>query len=158
MKGEARIPADDDDDRMVELITSDLVSFHVEYDTVKTCETLKNLIEDAGRDRPIPLPTVSSRALRHVLEYAREYTSRSAEYWAVLDPILDEIELCELLCACNYLEQKDMLDTVSSYFAHLIQTNDSKRLSRRFRVEREFTEEERRVMMEEQGWCQEIDE
>jgi hypothetical protein len=150
MQGEAY----DDDNRMVELITSDQVSFKVEYDTIKACETLKNLMEDAGLGHPIPLPRVSSRALRHVLEY----TSRSAEYWAVLDAILDEIELCELLCACNYLEQKNMLDTVSSYFAHLIQTNDSKSLSRRFRAEREFTVEERHVMMEEQGWCQEIDE
>lgn len=151
MQGEAH---NDDDDRMVELITSDQESFKVQYEVVKTCETLKNLIEDAGMDKPIPLPTVSARALRHVLEY----TSCSTEYWAVLDAILDEIELCELLCACNYLEQKAMLDTVSSYFAHLIQTNDSTSLARRFRVEREFTEEERQVMMEEQGWCQEIDE
>jgi hypothetical protein len=139
---------------VVTLVTEDIVEFRVEYDTVKACETIANIVKDVGTDVAIPLPGVTSRIFECMLCYMR----KTRPINEILDAIADPRDLCALACACNYLEHREMLELVTVYFGNLIRTLPNDQLASRFGVTRNFTEEDRRLMREEQEWCQEVDE
>lgn len=109
------------DDDQVTLESQDQQSFAVEVKVAKMSETIKNLIEDAGVDNPIPLPNVTGKILAKVVEYCKYHTEHPTAVsedkkdekrtddiigWDLDFCKVDQATLFELILAANYLDIK----------------------------------------------------
>lgn len=145
------------DDDQVTLQTQDGQSFEVEVGVAQMSETLKNLIEDAGIDDPIPLPNVSGKILAKVLEYCKYHRENPEAEKKIIDekvPDLtiipwdldyckvDQATLFELILAANYLDLKSLLDLTCKTVANMIKGKQPEEIRKTFNIKNDFTPEE----------------
>lgn len=118
------------DDDQVTLQSQDGQDFTVLVKVAKMSETIKNLIEDAGIDAPIPLPNVTAKILTKVVEYCQYHTDNPTPVvdeekkdekrtddiigWDLDFCRVDQPTLFELILAANYLDIKPLLDLTCS--------------------------------------------
>jgi len=96
------------------LTSVDDVSVTVPVEVAMMSETVRNLIEDAGTENPIPLPNVTGDVLTKVVEYCTYHTEHPAAVseekrsddispWDLDFCKVDQARLFELILAANYL-------------------------------------------------------
>lgn len=125
----------------VTLQSQDGTEFKVEIKVAQMSETIKNLIEDAGTEHPIPLPNVSASILKKVVEYCKYHVDNptvvsdekkddkrtdNISEWDLefcASKNLDQPTLFELILAANYLDIKDLLDLTCKTVANMIKGN-----------------------------------
>lgn len=159
-----------DDDQVV-LQSQDGVDFKVEVKVAKMSETIKNLIEDAGIDAPIPLPNVTGKILSKVVEYCKYHTENPTLVkndekkdekrtddiigWDLDFCKVDQPMLFELILAANYLDVKELLDLTCKTVANMIKGKTPDEIRRTFNIKNDFTPEEEEQVRKENEWCEE---
>lgn len=159
-----------DDDQVV-LQSQDGVDFKVEVKVAKMSETVKNLIEDAGIDSPIPLPNVTGKILSKVVDYCKYHTENPTLVkkdekkdekrtddiigWDLDFCKVDQPMLFELILAANYLDVKELLDLTCKTVANMIKGKTPDEIRRTFNIKNDFTPEEEEQVRKENEWCEE---
>ena len=161
------------DDEIVTLQSQDGQDFKVEVKVAKMSETIKNLIEDAGIDNPIPLPNVTGKILEKVVQYCKYHIENPKPVVAEADKDKDEkrtddiigwdLDFCkvdqptlfELILAANYLDIKDLLDLTCKTVANMIKGKTPEEIRKTFNIKNDFTPEEEEQVRKENEWCEE---
>ena len=146
----------------------------------KMSVTIKNLIEDAGTDNPIPLPNVTSKILAKVLEYCKyhhENPTSVAESggdageggeekkddkrtdnisgWDLDFCKVEQATLFEMILAANYLDIKGLLDLTCKTVANMIKGKTPEEIRKTFNIKNDFSPEEEEQIRKENEWCEE---
>ena len=151
------------------LQSQDGQEFKVEIKVAKMSETIKNLIEDAGVDHPIPLPNVSGKILSKVVEYVRHHSESPVVQsektddkrtddindWDLDFCKIDQTMLFELILAANYLDIKNLLDLTCKTVANMIKGKTPEEIRKTFNIKNDFTPEEEEQVRKENEWCEE---
>ena len=163
------------DDDQVTLLSQEGQEFQVTVKVAKMSETVRNLIEDAGIDNPIPVPNVEGHVLAKVLEYCKYHTENptlvSAEEednkedepqrtddiigWDLEFTKVDQSTLFELILAANYLDIKELLDLTCKTVANMIKGKTPEEIRKTFNIKNDFTPEEEEQVRKENEWCEE---
>ena len=161
---------------MVKLVSSDGQEFTMPLEHANMSVTIKNLVEDAGIENPIPLPNVEGKILALIIEYCKyhvenptvvteekkegekpeEKRTDNMEPWdkAFLDK-LAQADLFALILASNYLDIKDLLDVSCQQVANMIKARTPEEIRAVFNIKNEFTPEEEEQVRKENEWCEE---
>ena len=152
------------------LTSSDGEDFEVEVRVAKMSETARNLMEDAGIANAIPLPNVTGKTLKKVIEYCvyhtehPETTSEEKKDEKRTDDIIpwdldfckvDQAALFELILAANYLDIKPLLDLTCKTVANMIKGKTPEEIRKTFNIKNDFTPEEEEQVRKENEWCEE---
>jgi len=164
---------------IVTLQTSDGQVFTVAVEIAKMSETIKNLIEDAGIDNPIPLPNVNSKSLELTIEYCKYHyenptvvteDAKEAKEGEKVEKRTDNMspwdadftkriptqeDLFALILASNYLDIKDLLDVTCQAVANMVKGKTPEEIRLAFNIKNEFTPEEEEQVRKENEWCEE---
>jgi S-phase kinase-associated protein 1 len=158
------------DDDVCFLQSQDGQDFKTTVAIAKMSETVKNLIEDAGIDHPIPLPNVDGKILEKVLDYCRyhehptpvvpeekkdEKRTDDIVGWDVDFCKVDQATLFALILAANYLDIKDLLDVTCKTVANMIKGKTPEEIRTTFNIKNDFTPEEEEQVRKENEWCEE---
>ena len=169
----------------VTLETSDGKMYKVPVEIAKMSETIKNLIEDAGIDNPIPLPNVNSKSLELTIEYCKYHyehptvvteeandakEAKEAKEGEKVEKRTDNMspwdadftkriptqeDLFALILASNYLDIKDLLDVTCQAVANMVKGKTPEEIRLAFNIKNEFTPEEEEQVRKENEWCEE---
>ncbi|KAL4301971.1 hypothetical protein GQ457_10G015880 [Hibiscus cannabinus] len=116
-------------------------------------------------DDPIPLPNVSSECLSTTIDYCKFHLDLLARddssavenegkaYDDDLVKALDNDSLIQLLLVVNYLNIKDILDTLNQGVADRIQNKSMEYVSKFFRIENDSTLEEEAEARAQYQWA-----
>ena len=132
-------------------------------------ETVRNLMEDAGDENPIPLPNVNGNILIKVVEYcvyhAENPTPSNMEKgekrtddiipWDLDYMQLDKDTLFQLILAANYMDIKPLLDLGCQTVANMIKGKTPKEIRHTFGITGDFTPEEEEQVRKENEWVEE---
>jgi len=158
--------------KKVKLSSNDDQHFEVDIEIAQMSITLKNMLEDiAESDAPIPLPNVTGKILKKVIEYCEYHRQHpSAESGATRDeraridePIAPwDAEFCkvelstlfELILAANYLDIKPLLDLTCKTVANMIKGKTPEEIRKTFNIKNDFTPEEEEQVRKENEWCE----
>lgn len=159
------------DDDQVTLQSQDGQDFKVEVRVANTSKTVKNLIEDAGVDNPIPLPNVNGKILSKVVEYAKYHVENPAmengkdnnsenpdsevDEWDKNFLKVDQSTLFDLILAANYLDMADLLDLTCKTVANMIKGKTSDEIRKTFNITNDFSPEEEEQVRKENEWAEE---
>ena len=162
------------DDDHVTLQSLDDQEFRITVKTAKMSDTIKNLIEDAGTDLPIPLPNVTGKILKKVVEYCVYHTDNPTPVsaataaaageekrtddlctWDIDFCKVDQPTLFELILAANYLDIKGLLDATCKTVANMIKGKTPEEIRKTFNIVNDFTPEEEEQVRKENEWCEE---
>ncbi|RNF08069.1 S-phase kinase-associated protein [Trypanosoma rangeli] len=141
---------------------------------------LKDMLDDQGDMEPIiPIPNVSGRTLRLVIEYMEHHYQNRAE--PIEKPLKSKIDtiispwdhdflfthlvknhdekqhevLIDVIMAANFLNIKDLLDLTCACVASMIRGKTAEQIRALFNIESDFTPEEEEKIREENRWCEE---
>merc|ERR1712065_96600 len=111
----------------------------VEVKVAKMSETIKNLIEDAGVDAPIPLPNVTGKILAKVVEYCKYNTEHPT---AVSEDKKDEKRTDDIigwdLDFCK-VDQPTLFDLTCKTVANMIKGKTPEEIRKTFNIKNDFT-------------------
>ncbi|TKY49427.1 SKP protein 16 [Spatholobus suberectus] len=156
--------------KKVKLRTADQVTFEVELFITKEMETVQSFIDAGGADASlvIPLPNVTSRELRLIVEYCSEHCrgtgadnpndnkvrkERLKEFDERFVQALSTNELKELLLAANYLNMKNFLEFLSRSIADSIKNQSVEFVRNFFGVVNDYTPEEEAEFRQANAWA-----
>jgi hypothetical protein len=111
----------------VTLQSQDGQDFKVELKVAKQSETIKNLIEDAGIDAPIPIPNIMGKTLARIIDFLKaeraqkNLNAQVREFWGAFRTS----DLIEIAGAINYLniqirDANDLLGAVLKIYGDRI--------------------------------------
>lgn len=156
------------------------VEFKVTRETARMSGLLKDMLDDQeGTEAIIPIPNVSGRTLKLVLEYMGYHCQNRAE--PIEKPLKTKIDslLCEwdynflfhqllkdhdekqhevlidVIMAANFLNVKDLLDLTCACVASMIRGKSAEQIRALFNIENDFSPEEEEKIREENRWCEE---
>ncbi|KAJ3042764.1 hypothetical protein HDV00_006583 [Rhizophlyctis rosea] len=148
----------------------------VERKVAERSTLLKNMLEDVGTEsssEPIPLPNVSSKILKKVVEYCTHHKddptpanddekdsfdssrkrSDDIDEWDAQFIKVDNEELFEIILAANYLDIKPLLDLGCKTVANMIKGKTPDEIRTMFNIENDFTPEEEEQIRRENEWA-----
>lgn len=153
------------DDDKVKLSSQDGQDFEVEVRVAKMSDTVRNLIEDAGIENPIPLPNVTGKILAKVVEYCNQHINDPVSEektdekrtddiipWDLDFCKVDQETLFEIILAANYLDIKPLLDVTCKTVANMIKGKTPEEIRKTFGIENDFTPEEEEQVRKENEW------
>ena len=146
------------------LQSQDGQEFKVKLEEAKMSETVKNLIEDAGVDDPVPLPGVTGKILKKIADYMKYHTEHPTVEdkdiigWDLDFCKVDQPTLFDLILAANYLDIKGLLDLTCKTVANMIKGKTPDEIRKTFNIKKddEFTEAEMEQVRKENEWCESI--
>lgn len=164
-----------EEEEKVTLISSDGKEYRVNLSVAKMSNTMKDLIDDAGTELPIPLPNVTARILEKVIQYCEYHiehpdppaaadADKDAEKEKRSDDIIpwdrdfcnvDQSTLFEMILAANYMNIQPMLDVTCKTVANMIKGKTPEEIRKTFNIENDFTAEEEEAIRKENEWCEE---
>ncbi|KAI9188851.1 Eukaryotic peptide chain release factor GTP-binding subunit [Blastocladiella emersonii ATCC 22665] len=159
----------------VRLVTSDKKTVTTTHAIVAKSVLLKNILEDCAEDMEVPLPNVSERALKRVLEWLEHHVDDEVpepdpdqdEYEAIealrQAPVSDwdtkfmdipQSDIIELTLAANYLEIKPLLDLACKMLARMLDAcKTEEEIREKFNLPDDLTEEEKVKIRAEFAWA-----
>ncbi|KAI8084508.1 E3 ubiquitin ligase complex SCF subunit sconC [Halteromyces radiatus] len=151
----------------VRLLSSDNEQFSVEKHVAERSVLIKNMLEDVGEsDAPIPLPNVTAKVLRKVIEWcvhhsedpapADENERRTTEIdeWDQKYMEVDQETLFDIILAANYLDIKPLLDVGCKTVANMIKGKTAEEIRKIFNIVNDFTPEEEAQIRKENEWAE----
>ncbi|KAJ1836740.1 hypothetical protein LPJ63_000060 [Coemansia sp. RSA 2711] len=153
------------------LLSSDDEKFTVSKEVAEQSVLIKNLIEDLGDgDEPIPLPNVTAKVLKKIIEYCEHHQydppAIKDEYddvprrsddiapWDEQYMKVDQEMLFEILLASNYMDIKPLLDLGCKTVANMIRGKTAEEIRTMFNIVDDFTDEEREQIRRENEWAE----
>jgi len=155
------------------------VQFLVARDAAKMSGLIKDMLEDQDGDAVIPIPNVSGRTLKLVLDYVEyHYNNKADQIEKPLKTKIDDVigewdkaflftdlvknhdekqheTLIDVIMAANFLNIKDLLDLTCACVASMIKGKNPDQIRALFNIENDFTPEEEEKIKEENRWCEE---
>ncbi|KAJ8662025.1 E3 ubiquitin ligase complex SCF subunit sconC [Lichtheimia ornata] len=152
----------------VKLISSDNEDFTVDKEVAEKSVLIKNMLEDVGdSDAPIPLPNVTAKILRKVIEWCDHHRNDPAvaqdeqdrrntdiEEWDQKYMEVDQETLFDVILAANYLDIKPLLDVGCKTVANMIKGKSAEEIRRTFNITNDFTPEEEAQIRKENEWAE----
>ncbi|KAI9484858.1 E3 ubiquitin ligase complex SCF subunit sconC [Zychaea mexicana] len=151
----------------VKLISSDNEDFTVDKEVAERSVLIKNMLEDVGdSDAPIPLPNVTAKVLRKVIEWCdhhrndpvtqdeQERRNTDIEEWDQKYMEVDQETLFDIILAANYLDIKPLLDVGCKTVANMIKGKSAEEIRRTFNITNDFTLEEENQIRKENEWAE----
>ncbi|KAL1925937.1 hypothetical protein VTP01DRAFT_7215 [Rhizomucor pusillus] len=151
----------------VKLISSDNEDFTVDKEVAERSVLIKNMLEDVGdSDSPIPLPNVTAKVLRKVIEWCEHHRNdpvtqdeqerRNTEIddWDQKYMEVDQETLFDIILAANYLDIKPLLDVGCKTVANMIKGKSAEEIRRTFNITNDFTPEEEAQIKKENEWAE----
>jgi len=157
------------------------VEYKLSRNAAKMSGLLKDMLEDQseGEQTVIPIPNVSGRTLKYVIEYCEYHKDSPAD--PIDKPLKGKIEdvvcewdkaylfkdlvkdhdekqhdlLIDVVMAANFLNIKDLLDLTCACIASMIKGKTPEQIRSLFYIENDFTPEEEAKIREENRWCEE---
>uniref|UniRef100_A0A7S3V2E4 S-phase kinase-associated protein 1 n=1 Tax=Aplanochytrium stocchinoi TaxID=215587 RepID=A0A7S3V2E4_9STRA len=154
------------------LVSQEREKFPVPKDVAEMSTLVKEMTEDDDdEDRDIPLPNVTSRVLKKVIEFCTHHrkepmpeiekplkSSNMAEVVSEWDANFVEVEqelLFQLILAANYMDIKSLLDLSCAKVASMIKGKTPEEIRKTFNITNDFTPEEENCVREENKWSEE---
>jgi S-phase kinase-associated protein 1 len=184
MPTEATAPYDGVDWRQSVVLQSNdakPVEYLVPREAAKMSGLIKDMLENQSETEQtvIPIPNVSGRTLKYVVEYVEHHYTNKAD--TIEKPLKGRIEevICEwdknflftdliknhdekqheilidVIMAANFLNIKDLLDLTCASVASMIKGKTPEQIRALFNIENDFTPEEEEKIREENRWCEE---
>ncbi|KAJ2081667.1 hypothetical protein H4R24_002191 [Coemansia sp. RSA 988] len=156
---------------MITLQSSDKQNFLVSIEVAKQSVLIKNIIDDLGEtDEAIPLPNVTSKVLKKVIDYLEHHKhdppvikdeyddlpkrSDDISPWDEQYMKVDQEMLFEILLAANYLDIKPLLDLGCKTVANMIRGKSAEEIRKMFNIVDDFTPEEKEQIKRENEWAE----
>jgi len=156
---------------MVTLTSSDNEAFTVDKEVAERSVLIKNMLEDVGEsDAPIPLPNVTSKVLKKVIEWCEHHRNDPApaqddqddnrrrttdiDEWDQKFMEVDQEMLFEIILAANYLDIKPLLDVGCKTVANIIKGKSPEEIRKTFNIVNDFTPEEEAQIRKENEWAE----
>mmetsp|Transcript_20082 Transcript_20082/g.22349 ORF Transcript_20082/g.22349 Transcript_20082/m.22349 type:complete len:172 (+) Transcript_20082:76-591(+) len=164
----------------VKLQSSDEETYDVSPEVAQMSTTIKNMLEDLDTDgdTAIPLPNVSGKILKKVIEYCNwhvEHPSANDETkkegtdenktdedgkltivkWDKDFMNVEQEMLFELILAANYLDIKPLLDLGCKTVVNMMKGKSVEEIRKVFHIKNDFTPEEEAKVRKENEWCEE---
>lgn len=155
--------------------------FKVSREAAKMSGLIKDMLEDQseGDQTVIPVPNVSHKALKYVVEYINYHHNNRSD--PIEKPLKGKIEdvICEwdksflftdlvkdhdekqhellidVIMAANFLNVKELLELTCACVASMIKGKTPEQIRALFNIENDFTPEEEEKIREENRWCEE---
>jgi S-phase kinase-associated protein 1 len=157
----------------------------VEYKVLREAAKMSGLIKDMLEDQAegdqtiIPVPNVTGRTLKYVVEYMEHHHNNRPEtiekpLKGKIDDVISEWDkaflftdlvkdhdekqhelLIDVIMAANFLNVKDLLDLTCATVASMIKGKTPEQIRALFNIENDFTPEEEEKIREENRWCEE---
>ena len=156
---------------MLKLTTMDGETVEVEKEIACKSVLVKGIVDDAGTDDEIPLPSVKKAILDKIIEYCTyihtntppeiEKPLRSNDVAGVVNQWyadfvnLEQEVLFELILAANFMDIKSLLELTTAKVASLIKGKTIPETRKFFNIENDFTPEEEAQIMDENRWAEE---
>ncbi|KAJ3087775.1 hypothetical protein HK102_010310 [Quaeritorhiza haematococci] len=157
----------------VTLNSQDNQTFTIDKEVAERSMLLKNMLEDVGEsDNAIPLPNVSGKILKKVIDYCihhkddppvppeeereafdQKKRSDDIDEWDGNFIKVDNEELFEIILAANYLDIKPLLDLGCKTVANMIKGKTPEQIREMFNIENDFTPEEEEQIRRENEWA-----
>lgn len=154
------------------LVSSDGQEFTVSLDAIQKSETVRNLIEDAGIESPIPVSNVTGDVLKEIILYCEHHHAQgdtrpvsegNADEKRTDDITPWDLDFCKVsqerlfqyVLAANYLDIKSLLDLTCKTIANMIKGKTPAQIRETFGIEDDFTPEEEEQIRKENEWCEE---
>mmetsp|Transcript_15739 Transcript_15739/g.17771 ORF Transcript_15739/g.17771 Transcript_15739/m.17771 type:complete len:168 (-) Transcript_15739:352-855(-) len=158
--------------RIYNLVSQEKEKFPVSKEVAEMSNLVKEMTEDEeDEDSDIPLPNVSSRVLKKVIEFCQHHekekmpeiekplkSSNMAEVVSDWDAKFVEVEqelLFQLILAANYMDIKSLLDLSCAKVASMIKGKTPEEIRKTFNITNDFTPEEECTVREENKWSEE---
>jgi S-phase kinase-associated protein 1 len=157
------------------------VEYAVLREAVKMSGLIKDMLEDQDAEEStlIPLPNVSGKTMKYVIQYMEYHWNNRAE--PIEKPLKGKVEdvisewdkkflytdlikegdekqhelLIDGIMAANFLNIKDMLDLTCAAVASMIKGKTPEQIRALFNIENDFSPEEEEKIREENRWCEE---
>lgn len=156
----------------VYLISKDGAEFKVLKSIALMSETIRNLLEDVDPDAAgvirVPLPNVTAKVLKKVIEYYRYHQENPPVPQAEDAPRLkpweivgwdaeflqkfDKEDLYALIAGVNYLDMKEFLDLTCKHAANQLKGKTPDQICEYFGVKNDFTPEQLEEVRKENEW------
>ena len=153
---------------MLKLTTMDGETVEVEKEIACKSVLVKGIVDDAGTDDDIPLPSVKKAILDKIIEYCTyihtntppeiEKPLRSNDLAGVVNQWyadfvkLEQEVLFELILAANFMDIKSLLELTTAKVASLIKGKTIPETRKFFNIENDFTPEEEAQIMDDNRW------
>ncbi|KAI8063202.1 E3 ubiquitin ligase complex SCF subunit sconC [Gongronella butleri] len=151
----------------VRLLSSDTEEFTVAKDVAERSMLIKNMLEDVGEsDSPIPLPNVTAKILRKVIEWCEhhigdpvttdesERRNTDIDEWDQKFMEVDQETLFDIILAANYLDIKPLLDVGCKTVANMIKGKTAEEIRKIFNIVNDLTPEEEAQIRKENEWAE----
>lgn len=153
---------------MVTLQSQDGMDVTIARKVAELSKTVKNLIDDAGIEDPIPLPNVEGNILLKVVEYMKHYTENPVveskdekadkttdiSGWDLEYCQIDQPTLFKVILASNYLDIEPLLNLTCRSVANLIKGKTPEEIRKTFNITDSFTHEEEAQVRAENQWLE----
>ncbi|KAJ3364180.1 hypothetical protein AMAG_15409 [Allomyces macrogynus ATCC 38327] len=159
---------------MVKLLSSDNEKITVAQDVAVRSMLIKNMLEDIGdaEDAEIPLPNVTARVLKKVIEYCEHHKndpmppaeedelgderrrSDDIDEWDADYIDVEQELLFEIILAANYMDIKPLLDLGCKTVANMIKGKTTEEIRKTFNITCDFTAEEEEQIRRENEWAE----
>ncbi|ORX47027.1 E3 ubiquitin ligase complex SCF subunit sconC [Hesseltinella vesiculosa] len=151
----------------VRLLSSDSEDFTVAKEVAERSMLIKNMLEDVGdNDNPIPLPNVTAKILRKVIEWCEhhlgdpvtndenERRNTEIDEWDQKFMEVDQETLFDIILAANYLDIKPLLDVGCKTVANMIKGKTAEEIRKIFNIVNDLTPEEEAQIRKENEWAE----
>jgi S-phase kinase-associated protein 1 len=164
---EVVLPADQVE---VRVITAEGKEWRVFQNVLQMNETLKQLIEDAGVENPIPLPNITGPIFADLIAYCSYHAANPAVVDEEKDVLPFEKEMCPFdaefikvpnetifarIKAANYLDNQPLLELCCRALALQMKGKTSAQVRAHFNIKNDYTPEEEEKIMAENTWLRE---
>jgi S-phase kinase-associated protein 1 len=159
-------------DEQVKLRSKEDVEHKISRKAAEVSVLIKNTLQDASIDDPIPLLEVEDKILVKIIEYLNHFNGVAppeiekplksqvlkevTDEWSAsfIDGMTLEI-LVDLTVAANYMEIQCLLDLCCAKIASMCKDKSEEEIFKTFGITETFTEEEKAKIREENKWIEE---
>ncbi|XP_058182049.1 SKP1-like protein 1 [Rhododendron vialii] len=143
--------------KLITLQSSDGEVFVIRASVAAQSTTLKNMIEDNCASSTIPVPNVDGKTLAMVMEYCQKHADSESDSdlktydTEFLD--VDQAVLYRLIMAANYLDVRELLDSICQKVADMIKGKTPEQIRKTFNIDNDFTPEEEEEVRKANAWA-----
>ena len=159
------------EDSNVTILSKEGDSFTITRQQAELSELLKPFIAEGSGDEPVPVPDVSSKVIKYIIQFMESYVADPMkdiekplkstvmkevvqEWYAEFVEGADK-DMFELILGANFMDIKPLLELTCAYTASKIKGKSPEEIRKIFDVTNDFTPEEEAQIREENKWCEE---